>query len=172
MIEFVQTASEESLQREISMWVSIFSRRPWFSWFSVVFVALGVVMFFIRDTLLPGFVIIGSGLLFGFYSIYLRPKLNTQQLLTTLKAAPGFGKPEKVFINNAAVFITPENEKTREIQLNVFKRAIETEDMLMLFVRRSGWISFQRAAFKSTEDFDALLRILSYNDIPISTIVK
>ena len=170
MIEFVQTSSEESLQREITMWVSIFSRRPWFSWFSLVFVAVGVVMFFVRDTLLPGFVIIGSGLLFGFYSIYLRPKLNTQQLLTTLKASPGFGKPEKIFINNAAVFITPENEKTREIQLSVFKRAIETKDMIMLFVRRSGWVSFQRSAFKSSEDFDALLRILTYNNIPITVI--
>ena len=57
------------------------------------------------------------------------------------------------------------NGRTGTHKLSDFKTALETPELLMLFVNRSGWLAFRRSAFADIKDYQKFMDLIQKSGI-------
>ncbi len=171
MIEFHQQFDAAEVKREVEIWYKLFIGKSIYMWLGLAFMVFAVV-YSVRDGLAfgkPGITLLIGTVIYLFYVLYLRRRITIFQVYNSLSRAPGFGEISTINITEAGTVRIECGGRKGEHKLSEFTVAAETADTLMLFVRKSGWLTLRRSGF-SPEDYIAFKRNLSLNNIMVKTI--
>ncbi len=167
MITLRQTTTPEEVRDEVDCWYDLFINKKIYLWLGVAFLAGGGLLFFYRggESNSPGVVMLVSAVIYMSYMFLIRRRMTVMQLFQSLRNSPEFGKEVEYVINDNGTITRRCNGRTSEHKLSDFRSAVETPDMVMLFVNRSGWLSFRRNAFSGTDEYLKFLELLGKSGI-------
>lgn len=171
-IILTQTQTEAELRKEVEIWYRSFIGRGYFAWVGFLVIAAGSAISFYRGSYKPASMLVAAAILFAVYILVLRRKLAINQVFNALKMSPVFGRETRIEITPGGTISIACAGHTGRHQLRDFARAVESPEALLLFVNKSGWISFSRKAFPSEKAYDGLLHNIELNGIRLERCKK
>ena len=167
MIKLRQTTTPEEVRDEVDCWYDLFINKKIYLWLGVAFLAGGGILFFYRggESNSPGLVMLVSAIIYMCYMFLIRRRMTVMQLFQSLRNSPEFGQEVEYLISDAGEITRRCNGRTGTHMLSDFKTALETPELLMLFVNRSGWLAFRRSAFADIKDYQKFMDLIQKSGI-------
>ena len=167
MIKVRQRTTPEEVRDEVDCWYDLFINKKLYLWLGVAFLAGGGILFFYRggESNSPGLVMLVSAIIYMCYMFLILRRMTVMQLFQSLRSSPEFGQEVEYLISDTGEITRRCNGRTTTHKLSDFKTALETAEILMLFVNRSGWLAFRRNDFASGKDYQDFLDLIQKTNI-------
>lgn len=165
---FKQHFSPEEVRAQIENWYKIFIGRSIYLWLGVGFIVAGAFLMVRQGATSskPGVTMMIGAVVYMLYICILRRKITTTQVYNALKNMEEFNREVLVTVSDTGKVSVDCNGKLGEHPLSEFTSAYETDSEIMLFVRKSGWLTLKKSGF-TEEQYKYFKHNLALNRIVI-----